>query len=243
MRPAGKTTPGQRKADVRITVSADLVEAAIDRPDTGNAINDDVVAGLASAVALAAENRARALVISGTGGTFSTGVDPAELALMRSDPARAVMFLERVGEVFDRLETAPFATVAVVEGQAVAVGCELLLACDIAIASTTARIRATHAGSGHTPAAGGSVRLCRHLSKARARYLLLSGESLTGSEAERWGLVTLATEPDRLRNVAAAVVARLTDLGDLTTVKRLITNADRLSPEQALHLERAVFRA
>lgn len=232
-----------RVGDVRATVAGEVVTATIDRPAVKNAINNGVVEGLEAVLDIAAEAAARILIIRGAGGSFCAGADLAELERMRDDPGQVDKFMARLGEVLDRIESAPFATVAVVEGYAVAGGCELLLACDVVLAATTARIGDRHLEYGLAPAAGGSVRLSRHLPKARARYLLLSGELLTADEAEQWGLVTFTVAADQLEVAAARVVARMAgrSRNGIAAIKRMIANADRLSQSQALHLERAVF--
>lgn len=231
-----------RIGDVLVKTSDDVVMATIDRPGVKNAINEGVIEGLDAALGIAEGSQAKVLVIRGAGGCFCSGVDLVELEHMR-DQVQVEKFMTRLGEVLDRIESAPLVTLAVVEGNAVAGGCELLLACDVAIASTTARIGDGHLEYGLVPAAGGSVRLSRYLPKARARYLLLSGELLSGDEAEQWGLITFAVRPGQLEVTASRLVLRFAGRSGsgLATVKRMIANACRLSLAQAQHLERAVF--
>ncbi|HKN96163.1 MAG TPA: enoyl-CoA hydratase-related protein [Pseudonocardiaceae bacterium] len=220
-----------------------MVYALIDRPAVRNAIDDDVVTGLAAAVDLAERRRARVLVVRGAGGTFCAGADLVLLDRMRRDPSRVERFMARLGGVLGRIEHGPFASMAVVEGYAVAGGCELLLACDVAVATTTARIGDRHVEYGLVPAAGGSVRLSRQLTKARANYLLLSGELLSGDEAARWGLVTVAVPPDHIEAAVAGITARLASRSTdaIATVKHMLDNSGRLPQSAALDRERALF--
>jgi enoyl-CoA hydratase len=235
--------PDCRTTDVVVRVHANVVHAVLMRPSVKNAINDEVIDGLSAAVDLAEEIRARALVVRGAGGTFCSGADLAQLEKMRSDPAEVEKFMTRLGEVLDRIESASFPTIAVVEGYAVAGGCELLLACDVVVAATSACIGDRHLEYGLVPAAGGSVRLSRDLPKARANYLLLSGEMLSGEDAAQWGLVTVAVAPKDLEATTAKIVARIAGRGAnaLGTVKHMIGNARRLPQEEALRAERALF--
>ncbi len=236
-------TSTTRVGEVIVDTSEDVVIATIDRPGVRNAINDGVIDGLHAAVEVAEGSSARVLVIRGAGGSLCSGADLIELERMRADPVLVEKFMTRLGEVLDKLESAPFVTMAVVEGHAVAGGCELLLSCDVSVASTTARIGDGHLKYGLAPAAGSSVRLSQHLPKARARYLLLSGELLSGEDAERWGLVTFAVKPGQIETTVSRLVLRLAGRSrcGLATVKRMIANAGRLPQDQALHLERAIF--
>lgn len=232
----------RRTGDVVTTVAPGVVTACIDRPGAGNAMRGGVLDGLAAALEVAERSEAAVFVVTGAGGTFCAGTDPAELGRGAGGAGRMERFATRFGEVLDRLETAPFATVALVEGCAVASGCELVLACDVAVAATTARLGASHIEHGFVPSAGASVRLCRNLPKARARYLLLSGAVLSAARAERWGLLTLVVRAEDLPDTAGRVVARIAGHRhrDVAVVKRLATNAARLSQEQALPLERTI---
>jgi enoyl-CoA hydratase/carnithine racemase len=232
-----------RVGEVCVRAEGHVVHVLIDRPGAKNAIDDDVVDGLAAALDLADERQAKVLVVRGAGGTFCAGADLVMLADARQDPARVEKFMERLGVVLDRIEHAPFASVAVVEGYAVAGGCELLLACDVVVATTTARIGDRHVEYGLVPAAGGSVRLARQLSRARANYLLLSGELLSGDDAARWGLVTTAVPAERIETVVSGIVSRLAGRSGaaLATVKQMLRDADRLPRPEALDRERALF--
>jgi enoyl-CoA hydratase/carnithine racemase len=233
----------RRVGEVCLQVEGHVVQAVIDRPSVRNAIDDDVVTGLAAAVDEAEERQARVLVVRGSAGTFCAGADLGLLDRMRHDPARVEKFMARLGAVLDRIENAAFASVAVVEGHAVAGGCELLLACDVVVAATTARIGDRHVEYGLVPAAGGSVRLPRRLPRAWANYLLLSGDLLSGDEAARWGLATVAVPAEQVSAVADRIVARIASRSGtaLAAVKQLVRDADRLPQPAALERERASF--
>jgi enoyl-CoA hydratase/carnithine racemase len=233
----------KRLGDVIVSFSDDVVTALIDRPAARNAINEAVIDGLAGAVRLAVENNARTMVIRGADGTFCAGADLRELTSLRLHPARLDAFMRRLGDVLGCLETAPFPVVAIVEGHAVAGGLELVLACDVVLAADTALIGDRHLEYGLVPAAGSSVRLTGRLPRARASYLLLSADMLTGAEAARWGLVSFAVPAGELEAFAERVVARLAcrSLSAAATVKGMAANARELPQDEALRRERALF--
>jgi enoyl-CoA hydratase/carnithine racemase len=234
---------GKRIGDVAISFREDVISVAIDRPATRNAINAAVIDGLDGAVQLAEEHDARVMVIRGAGGTFCAGADLRELELLRQRPEQLAEFMIRLGSVLDRLEAAPFSVVAVVDGYAVAGGLEILLACDIVIASTAARIGDGHLQYGLVPAAGSSLRLTDRLSSARAAYLLLSADLLTGAEAASWGLVTRAVPPAELEEFAGQMVARLASrsASAAAAVKTMTRSARTLPRGRALRDERVMF--
>jgi enoyl-CoA hydratase/carnithine racemase len=228
---------------VRLRFDGDVLWALIDRPETRNAINRAVVTGLEQMVAAAHEQQVKVVVIRGAGGTFCSGADLHEVRLLADDPAGLESFMVRFGAVLEDLERAPWVTVAVIEGHAVAGGCELLLASDIAITATTARIGDRHVEYGLAPAAGASVRLPRAVAPAFARYLLLTGELLSGEDAAQKGLAAIAVEPDALDDEVGRIVARLRSRGRATlkTVKAMLDQAPRGEIQPLLRRELDLF--
>jgi enoyl-CoA hydratase len=219
---------GRGAGHVRLTAGDDVLWALIDGPRTRNAISLAVIAGLETMLAAAGQLRPKVLVIRGAEGTFSSGADLRELRELIDDGKGLRSFMARFGAVLRELERAPWVTVAVVEGFALAGGCELLLSCDIVIAACDARIGDGHVEFGLVPAAGGSVRLPRAIPAAFARYLLLTGDTISGAEAERKGLAAIAVEPDELDAEVDRIVSRLRSRGRATlqAVKAMLA-ADR----------------
>ena len=233
--------PSYESSDVLIAREPRVVRATLNRADKRNAINENVIAGLEAAVHAATEDRAAALVIRGAGRTFCSGADLNHMSILReADDGGTERFITRLAAVLRALELAPFATVAAIEGYAVAGGCELLLACDIVFATTDARIGDRHLEYALVPGAGGSVRLPRTLSSARARYLLLTGEVISGSEAETWGLVTRAFPAEEFDDRVEALVERLRSRSRdaLATVKRMLTSTAELGLDDGIVVER-----
>jgi enoyl-CoA hydratase len=226
-------------AGLRLALDGDVLRATIDRPSTRNAIDLSVIEGLERMVAAAHEQRVKVVVLRGAGGTFCSGADLREVRRLLDDPSGLRSFMARFGAALEELERSPWANVAVVEGYALAGGCELLLACDVVVAGTEARIGDRHAEHGLAPAGGGSVRLPEALPPALARYLLLSGEMLSGAEAAAAGLVTSAVEPSLLETEVDRIVARLRGRGRVTlaTIKTMLAD-DGAAEERHARLER-----
>ncbi len=234
-----------RIGDVLVRCEAGVLRAEIDRPASKNAINTAVIDGLEGAVDIATNTRARVLVLSGAGGTFCSGADLLELRAMRTDDRSEALktFMARLGTVLRAIETAPFTSLAVVEGHAVAGGCEIVLACDMAVAATNALIGDRHLEYGLVPAAGGSVRLARTLPRARANYLVLTGQLITGRQAADWGLVSTAVEPNEIASTVDSLAERLAgrSADAIATAKQMIWTAHQQPRDDALLQELRLF--
>lgn len=213
---------------VRVDLGERSVVATISRPDVRNCIDERVLDGLERALDLAEERRARVIVLRGSGGHFCAGMDLPLVRSLLNDLSAFGRTISRLVAVAHRLENGPFASVAVVEGFALAGGCELLLACDIGIASTTARIGDCHLESGLVPGAGGAVRLPRSLSAARSNYLLLTGQTIDGQTAADWGLVSRCVPQEELEGTVADLIERLaTRSGDAIRATKQIAMHSR----------------
>lgn len=232
-----------RVGDVLVSAEGPVVTATIDRPEKRNAINFEVIDGLSAAIATTVERQASVLLLRGSGGTFSAGAD---LNLVRStlgDDQGLTHFLARLSEVCDALAKGPFVSVAVVTGYALAGGCELLLACDLAVASDDAQIGDRHLQNSLLPGAGGSTRLFRAITPARARRLFFTAEMISGRLAEEWGLVSASCPSDRLEATVADLVSQIAAKSPaaLRAMKEMTVAAETSSMAGALAEERRIF--
>jgi enoyl-CoA hydratase/carnithine racemase len=239
----------ERVGDVIIAREGPVLRATIDRPEARNAISPSVIEGLEAAVRTARETEVQVLVLRGTGGTFCAGAD-LDFVLSTIDQPGAMEeggafagFIERLNDVLCEIETAPFASMAVIDGFALAGGCEILLACDVVVADEAARIGDRHLELGLLPGGGGSVRLYKALTPVRARWLLLSGEMISGREAAEWGLVTRAVPGDRLDEEAEAMIARLASrtASALAAAKEMIDAVRDIPVPEGIAAERRIF--
>ena len=118
-------------------------------------------------------------------------------------------------------------------------GFELIQACDIAIARDDAVLADNHLNFAMIPGGGGSQRLPRIAGSQRALGLILSGDRLTGAQAQQWGLVYRAVAPDQFEAAVAALAANLAgkDPVALARAKRLVRDGLRLPLRDGLALE------
>jgi enoyl-CoA hydratase/carnithine racemase len=240
---------GERVGDVVLVEDGPVLRATIDRPQSRNAISPSVIEGLEAAVRRAREIGAKVLVLRGAAGTFCAGADLAWVLPAIDEPGALeesgefAAGIRRLNDVLLEMEAAPFVSVAVVEGFALAGGCELLMACDVVVASEAARIGDRHLELGLLPGAGGSVRLYRALTPARSRWLLLSGEMISGREAAEWGLVTRAVPAGQLDETAEAMIARLASrsAAALAGMKEMIGAVRDVPVADGIDAEQGVF--
>ena len=230
---------GESGDEVLVRREGRIGALVLNRPDAMNAIT----VGLATAL----EDGIRDLsvvvdviVIRGAGGNFCVGGDVAELDRLRR---RGRAALSELFVSFRRALTAisevPVPVVAVVEGNAVAGGFELVQACDLTVAASDARLADIHARFGQIPAGGGTQRLARIVGPARALGLILTGDRISGSEAAEWGLVYRAVPPEYLEQAVSDLVTRLTS-GSRTALaasKYLVRIGQRVALEDGLDLE------
>jgi enoyl-CoA hydratase len=191
----------------------------LNRPDALNALNDEVMAELETALTeLDGDESIRCIVLGGSERAFAAGADIGQMA----GATAVAMYEARRVDRWDAIRRLRTPLVAAVSGYCLGGGCELAMACDLIVASETARFGQPETGLGIIPGAGGTQRLTRAIGKAKAMDVVLSGRFLDAYEAERAGLV-------------ARVVAREAWLEEAKRVARAIASkaplAQRLAKE------------
>jgi enoyl-CoA hydratase/carnithine racemase len=229
--------------EVIVEVDGPAARMLINRPEALNALSPAVLDGLRKGIDAVTEAGCQVLVLRGAGGTLSAGADLKHLETIIDEEAALTGYLVDIDAVIDALEAAPFVTIAVVDGYALAGGCEILLACDLAVVAEDAQIGDRHLEYGLLPGAGGSVRLPRALPSALARRLLYTGEMIDGRTAYHWGLVSHAVPAAELDAALDALLARLTrhSRSALASMKRLYRAAEGVPVAEALVAERTAL--
>mgnify|MGYP000595491898 CR=1 FL=1 len=198
-----------RPTTVRVVRRGPASWAQIEAP-RGNACGPAELDALADWLASApAENGVRALVLTGTADAFCSGADVAAAASMLGDEQAVLAFVRRGRELAAALAAAAVPTVAAVNGVAFAGGLELVLACDFAIASSTATFGDRHVRYGIVPGWGASARLPRAIGTRAATLLLTTGRDISAGELERLGGLTAVVEPERLEAAVDELVEEL----------------------------------
>src|SRR3984957_16072118 len=183
----------------------------INRPQAKNALTPRVAEGIRDAVdELDADSELRVGVLTGAGGTFSAGMD-LKAFLRGESPSFEGRGLCGITETPPRKPL-----IAAVEGWALAGGFELMLACDLAVASRSARLGVPEVKRSLVAAAGGALLLSRRLPQALALELLLTGDPIDAERAAHIGLVNRVVEDGQALDAAlelAFAIARNGPLG------------------------------
>jgi enoyl-CoA hydratase len=178
----------------------------INRPEARNAVNGAVASGLEAAVdRLEADGDLWAGVLAGNGPAFSAGADLKEIAAGRV----ATLATDRGGFAGITRLTRRKPLVASVDGPALAGGCELVLACDVVVASTAASFGIPEVKRALIAGAGGLFRLPRAVPLKVAMELALTGDPIGAERAYEVGLVNQVCEPGAALDHALALADRI----------------------------------
>lgn len=191
-------------SSVLSNIEGQIGRLVINRPHVRNALDNEALAELHSALDTFEQERCRAVVISGAGGTFCAGSDVK--ALRANDAAYQDWHTVTGQSLFNRLEAAPFLTIAVVAGYCLGGGVELTLVCDVRVAVADSVWGFPEVTLGAIPSWGGTQRLPRYVGLGRAKRMLLTGDRLPASELVVVGLV------DYLDSTLDDAEARATEL-------------------------------
>jgi enoyl-CoA hydratase/carnithine racemase len=177
------------------------------RPEKRNALSLEVMRELLRAFSAIGENaEVRAVILAGDGPAFSAGHDLRELR--DRDVAEYREIFDVCVELMEEIQRIPQPVIAEVATIATAAGCQLVAACDLAVASTDAKFATPGVRIGlfcTTP----MVALTRAIGRKRAMEMLLTGDFIDAPTAAEWGLVNRAVPPDRLRAETLALAAKI----------------------------------
>jgi enoyl-CoA hydratase len=171
--------------EVLVETEDGVAVITINRPEARNAVNGAVSAGVAAAVDdLDARKDVRVLILTGAGGTFSSGMDLKGFLTGDNPLAGGRGF----GGITERPPAKP--VIAAVEGYALAGGFELVLACDLVVASEEAKFGLPEVTRGLAAGAGGLLRLHRRIPYHKAMEIVLTGERVPAAVLHEAGLIS-----------------------------------------------------
>ena len=219
-----------------------IVRILLNRPERLNALGLDMVTALHAAIAAAIADRARVLLVSGSGRAFCAGADLKERRTM--DESARLKHNRAINAAVDALAGAPMPTICAINGLALGGGCEIALACDLRYAAQDAQIGLTEARIGAIPGAGGTQRMPRVIGASAALELMLTAEPITGKRAAEIGLVHAAVAADQLeahvRRITTVLASRSPT--GAQTIKRLVTSGLEMTLVQGLVQEAVAVR-
>lgn len=212
----------------------------INRPKQLNALNGAVMRMLVdAALAFDADAGVGAIVITGDERAFAAGADIKEMAA-----ASVVEMLQanRI-ELWDALRGIKKPLIAAVSGWALGGGCELAMACDMIVASETARFGQPEINIGIIPGAGGTQRLTRAVGKALAMEVILNGRFLDAAEAERFGLANRVVPVEQYMRTAIELAQQIAERAPLAVrlAKEAVNQAQESVLAEGIADERRLF--
>jgi enoyl-CoA hydratase/carnithine racemase len=190
-----------------VSIEPPAARITLNRPEKRNALSLALMEELISALEeVSAAPDVRAIVIEGAGPAFSAGHDLGEMV------GRDAEFYDRLFDactmLMETIHRVPQPVIAKVHGIATAAGCQLVAACDLAVAADATRFATPGVKIGlfcSTP----MVPLSRAVGRKRALELLLTGEPIDAATARDWGLVNRVVPADQLEDAVAALVERI----------------------------------
>jgi enoyl-CoA hydratase/carnithine racemase len=212
-----------------------IARVVLDRPERRNALSLALMQAVIETLDdVAADPAARVVVVEGNGPAFSAGHDLAEMTATRDAGFYEELFSTCV-RMMTRLHELPQPVIAKVHGIATAAGCQLVAACDLAVAAEDARFATPGVNIGlfcSTP----MVPVARSVGRKRALEMLLTGEMIDARTALEWGLVNRVVPADRLDDEVLALAGRIAQASGyvLALGKRAFYAQDQL-PEDAAY--------
>ncbi len=228
---------------VRYETRGRVAVVTIDRPEKRNALDGQVRCAFLGAVEKARrDENVRAVIVTGAGEkAFVAGADIGEFEGRSPVDQWRVM---KSPSIFDAVERLPKPVIAAVNGYCLGGGMELALACDVRIASSSAKFGQPEVNLGIIPGGGGTQRLPRIVGLGAALRLILSGEIIAADEALRLRLVEEIVEPAKLldRSVELAELMASKSPVALAAAKEATRAALSLPLDDGLKLETGLFQ-
>ena len=229
--------------NVRAEVRDGVLIVTVDRPKVLNALNEQTVDELERVFLEArTDESVRAVILTGGGEkAFVAGADIGELAKMT--PLTGKDVARRGQQVLNTIERMPKPVIAAINGFALGGGCEIALACHIRIASEKAQLGLPEVTLGIIPGYGGTQRMARLLGKGKALELILTGDRVTATEAERIGLVNKVVPSEQLMTAAEEMARRIASRGPVavrSAIEAVMSGSD-MAFEEGQVLEATLF--
>jgi methylglutaconyl-CoA hydratase len=219
------------------SVNDAVARITLNRPEKRNALNDALIAQIKRALGAASrDDSVRVVVISGTGKDFCSGADLSALQKIaqasvsdNADDARSLL------DLFVQIRQIHVPVVAAVRGRALAGGCGLATACDLVLASETARFGYPEVKIGFIPAMVLAI-LRRNVSEKRAFELITRGEEISAEYAKEIGLVNQVVSDDGFDDAVNEYLQKFTEVSSsaVALTKSLLYQVDGLPFLEAL---------
>ncbi len=226
-----------------VEVENHVARITLNRPDAMNALNDQLLGELVTALEDAqANDKVRCIVLTGSEKAFAAGAD---IKMMSEKTFVEVFSGDLFGGEADAIMRIRKPIIAAVSGYALGGGCELAMMCDFIIASDTAKFGQPEINLGVMAGLGGSQRLTRFVGKSKAMDMNLTGRFMDADEAEKSGLVSRVVPVKKLLEEANNAAQKIAEKSMITAmaVKEAVNRSYEMTLREGLLFERRVFHS
>ncbi len=228
---------------VTVEVQDSVAVVVFTRTEAANALSVQMLQEINEALeAIHYDRSIRAVIVTGEGEkAFCAGADLKERKGMNEEETRKTIAL--IGKTVNHFESLAQPVIAAINGVAFGGGLELALACDIRMASTTAKIGLTETALGIIPGAGGTQRLPRLIGMGKAKELIYTARRLSAEEAYQYGIIEHIVEPQDLLEQAKELAREIAENAPLSLIqaKTAINQGMQTDISTGLHIESLAY--
>jgi enoyl-CoA hydratase len=227
---------------IHATTRGRVALITLNRPKQMNALNPKLMQELGAALYGFDADDVGAIVITGNDKAFAAGAD---IAVMKNYSYMDAFRTNYITRDWEHIRNIRKPVIAAVAGYALGGGNELAMMCDIVIAAENAKFGQPEVNLGIMPGAGGTQRLARFASKAKAMDLCLTARMMDAAEAERAGIVSRVVALDKLMDEAMAVADKIAgySLPVVMMIKETVNRAYETTLSEGVHYERRIFHS
>ncbi len=224
---------------IKTEIDGSVMKITLNRPDKFNSFNREMSLQLQDALTRAGDDAAiRAILLTGEGKAFCAGQDLTE-AMDANGPGIERIVREHYNPIVQKIRTIEKPVVCAVNGVAAGAGANIALSCDIVVAATCASFIQAFSKIGLIPDSGGTFFLPRLIGFGKASALMMLGDKVSATDAERMGMIFKVVEDPSLPAEAMAIAKTLADLPTkgIGYTKRLLNQSPVNSLERQLEYE------
>lgn len=224
---------------IKTEIDGSVMKITLNRPDKFNSFNREMSLQLQDALKRAGDDDTiRAILLTGEGKAFCAGQDLTE-AMDANGPGIERIVREHYNPIVQKIRTIEKPVVCAVNGVAAGAGANIALSCDIVVAATCASFIQAFSKIGLIPDSGGTFFLPRLIGFGKASALMMLGDKVSATDAERMGMIFKVVEDPSLPAEAMAIAKTLADLPTkgIGYTKRLLNQSPVNSLERQLEYE------
>ena len=224
---------------IKTETDGSVMKITLNRPDKFNSFNREMALQLQSALDLANhDKKIRAIYLTGEGKAFCAGQDLSE-AMDKSGPGIERIVREHYNPIIVKIRTIEKPVICAVNGVAAGAGANIAFACDVVIAATSVAFIQAFSKIGLIPDSGGTFFLPRLIGFGKASALMMLGDKVSATDAEKMGMIYKVIDDANLHTEALAIAKTLADMPTkgIGLTKKLLNQSMSNSLEQQLRAE------